>query len=70
MKILVEMCANDTTHTWDREMSTSVLAAGCTISRSLMIVAPSFEMVTDRPSCISLSIPRGPRVDRTVSATA
>jgi hypothetical protein len=30
----------------ERAMSTSVLAAGCTISRSFISVAPSFEMVT------------------------
>jgi hypothetical protein len=34
------------------------------------MVAPSFEMVTLRPSNTSLSIPRGPRVVFTASATA
>ena len=56
---------------WEREMSTSALAAGCTMSRVFMIVAPSLEMVAPpRSSCISLSIPRGPSVVRTTSATA
>ncbi len=44
-------------------MSTRVLAAGWTTSRSFMMVAPSFEMVAAPfPSTINLSIPRGPRV--------
>jgi len=30
----------------EAEMSTSTLAAGCTISKSFMMVAPSLEMVT------------------------
>lgn len=34
------------------------------------MVAPSFEIVTPRPVEISLSIPRGPRVVFTTSATA
>ena len=34
------------------------------------MVAPSLLIVTFRPSEMSLSIPRGPRVVRTVSATA
>lgn len=34
------------------------------------MVAPSFEIVTWRPSKMSLSIPRGPRVVFTTSATA
>ena len=92
-------------------MSESVLAAGCTMSRYFMIVAPvppvsigwvggwvgglvgslvgwpethdmaaaaaaatahgpSLEMVTPLPLYMSLSMPRGPRVERTESATA
>lgn len=35
-------------------MSTSVLAAGCTMSSSFMMVAPSFEMVTPCSSMIRL----------------
>ena len=35
-----------TSASWDREMSTRVLAAGCTISSFFMIVAPSLEIVT------------------------
>lgn len=35
----------NTSASWEREMSASVLAAGCTISSSFMIVAPSFDMV-------------------------
>ena len=56
--------------TWLMLMSTSVLAAGWAISRSFMMVAPSLLMVTLLPSKMSLSIPRGPRVVRTASATA
>lgn len=52
-------------------MSTSVLAAGCTTSRSFRIVAPSFEMVAcPFADTMSLSIPRGPRVEETVLAMA
>ena len=50
--------------------SASTRAAGCTMSKSFMIVAPSLEMVTLFPSYMSLSMPRGPRVDRTLSTTA
>lgn len=50
-------------------ISTKVLAAGCSISKSLIIVAPSLLMVTFRPSATSLSIPRGPKVVRTASTT-
>ena len=50
---------------------TSVTAAGCTICSSLMMVAPSLEIVTPPlSSWISLSMPRGPRVVRTTSTTA
>jgi len=60
-----------TSASWDLAISTSVFAAGWTMSRSFIIVAPSFEIV-DFPwlSTISLSIPRGPRVVRTASTTA
>ena len=51
-------------------MSTSVLAAGCSTSSSFMIVAPSLLIVAVRPLATSLSIPRGPSVVRTASATA
>lgn len=52
----------------DLAMSTNVLAAGCIISSSFMIVAPSLDMVAlPWESTISLSIPRGPRVVRTAS---
>lgn len=51
-------------------MSTSVFAAGCTMSNNRMIVAPSLEIVVVRPSNTNLSIPRGPNVVFNVSATA
>ena len=55
----------------DRATSTSSEAAGCTTSSRRMIVAPSVEIVTlPRSSWISLSMPRGPRVVRTTSASA
>ena len=53
-----------------RLMSTRVLAAGCTMSRVFMMVAPSLLTVTARSVCMSLSMPRGPSVVRTTSATA
>ena len=52
------------------DMSTNVFAAGCTMSRSFMMVAPSFDIVVFCPSKTSLSIPLGPKVVRIVSATA
>ena len=52
-------------------MSTSVFAAGCTISNNFIMVAPSFETVVfPRSSRTSLSSPLGPNVVRTASATA
>lgn len=52
------------------EMSTSVLAAGCTMSSVFMIVAPSLDTVTDRSVCMSLSMPRGPARCRAVQGGA
>ena len=55
----------------DIEICTSVCAAGWTIWRSFISVAPSFEIVTcPLSSWMSLSIPRGPSVVRTTSTTA
>ena len=54
----------------DIEISAKTRAAGCTISKSFMIVAPSLLMVTLVPSYMSLSMPRGPSVERTASTTA
>mmetsp|Transcript_14037 Transcript_14037/g.36043 ORF Transcript_14037/g.36043 Transcript_14037/m.36043 type:complete len:291 (-) Transcript_14037:99-971(-) len=59
-----------TSESCDSEMSTSDLAAGCTISSSRMMVAPSLEMVVPLCPWMSLSMPRGPRVVRMVSTTA
>mmetsp|Transcript_42817 Transcript_42817/g.91394 ORF Transcript_42817/g.91394 Transcript_42817/m.91394 type:complete len:257 (+) Transcript_42817:944-1714(+) len=66
-----EVVPSPTSASCDIEMSTSVLPAGWTIWSCFMSVAPSFEMVT-RPlsSWINLSIPRGPRVERTTSTIA
>ena len=69
-KMRVACAADSDSLTWLILMSTSVLAAGWAISRSFMMVAPSLLMVTFLPSKMSLSIPRGPRVVRTASATA
>ena len=55
--------------TWLMLISTNVFAAGCSISNNRIIVAPSLLMVTLRPSATSLSIPLGPSVVRTISAT-
>jgi hypothetical protein len=57
------------TLTWLMLISTNVFAAGCSISNNRIIVAPSLLMVTLRPSATSLSIPLGPSVVRTISAT-
>jgi len=65
-----EVVPSPTSASWDMEISTRVLAAGWAMSRRRMMVAPSLEMVTPRPVAISLSIPRGPRVVLTTSATA
>mmetsp|Transcript_40927 Transcript_40927/g.92113 ORF Transcript_40927/g.92113 Transcript_40927/m.92113 type:complete len:270 (+) Transcript_40927:955-1764(+) len=69
-KSTTDVVPSPTSASWDMEMSTSVLAAGWTMSNRRMMVAPSFEMVTRFPSNTSLSIPRGPSVVRIVSATA
>jgi len=59
--------ATRTSSSCERAISTSVLAAGCTISSNFMIVAPSFEIVVVVPLKTSLSMPRGPSVVRIVS---
>jgi len=60
-----------TSESWDLAMSARIFAAGWTMSRSFMMVAPSLEMVTvPLSSWMSLSMPRGSRVVRTTSATA
>lgn len=60
-----------TSESCDFAISTRILAAGWMMSRSFMIVAPSLEIVTfPLSSWINLSIPRGPSVVRTTSATA
>ena len=60
-----------TSASWARAMSTSVLAAGWTMSRSLRIVAPSFVIcASPRSFTMSLSIPLGPSVVASVSAIA
>jgi len=41
-----EQAERVTSASCDAEMSTSTLAAGCTISKSFMMVAPSLEIVT------------------------
>src|SRR6059036_1023730 len=56
---------------WVFATSTSIFAAGCSMSISLRIVTPSFVMTTSpRLSTSILYIPRGPKVERTASATA
>lgn len=56
---------------WDWEHSTSILAAGWRTFIFDSIVAPSFEIRTSpEGSCISLSMPRGPRDVLTAAATA
>ena len=67
-RMTTEVVPSPTSASWLLAMSTRVLAAGCTMSSSFMMVAPSFEMVAEPlASTISLSIPRGPRVVRTAS---
>ena len=52
------------------EISTNIFAAGCWTSISLRIVAPSFVIVTSpKESTNILSIPRGPKLVWTISAT-
>src|SRR2546428_25613 len=56
---------------WVFATSTSIFGAGCSMPISWGIVTPSFVMTTSpRESTSILSIPRGPRVLRTASATA
>mmetsp|Transcript_69537 Transcript_69537/g.141362 ORF Transcript_69537/g.141362 Transcript_69537/m.141362 type:complete len:203 (-) Transcript_69537:136-744(-) len=65
-----DVVPSPTAVSWLMEMSTRVFAAGWAISRSFMIVAPSLLIVVLPPVATSLSIPRGPSVVRTASATA
>ena len=60
-----------TSSSWVLATSTSILAAGCSISISLRIVTPSLvTTMSPSPSTNILSIPFGPRVVLTVSASA
>src|SRR6185436_3418108 len=66
-----EVVPSPTSLSIDFETSTIILAAGCWISISFRIVAPSFVMVTSPTGETNiLSIPRGPRLERTTSATS
>ena len=59
------------TTSWLRDRSTSILAAGCSSVILLRMVAPSLVMTTSPlADATILSIPRGPRLVRTASATA
>ena len=51
-------------------MSTRILAAGCSMSKSPRMVAPSFEIVVSLEVVIILSIPLGPSVVLIRSTTA
>ncbi len=56
---------------WVLATSTTILAAGCCTSISFRMVTPSLVMTTSPMVLTSiLSIPLGPRVDLTASATA
>ncbi|MPM66314.1 hypothetical protein SDC9_113221 [bioreactor metagenome] len=60
-----------TSSSWVLDTSTTIFAAGCSISISLRMVAPSFVITTSPIESTSiLSIPLGPRVVLTASATA
>ncbi len=60
-----------TSSSWVLATSTTILAAGCSISISLKIVTPSLVITTSpRPSTSILSMPFGPRVVLTALATA
>lgn len=60
-----------TSASWARAMSTNVLAAGWTMSRSFRMVAPSLVIwASPRSETMSLSIPLGPRVLDNVSEMA
>lgn len=64
------ICNCRTSESCDLAISTRILAAGWTMSRSFMMVAPSLEMVVlPLSSWINLSIPLGPRVVLTASPT-
>mmetsp|Transcript_41360 Transcript_41360/g.113800 ORF Transcript_41360/g.113800 Transcript_41360/m.113800 type:complete len:315 (+) Transcript_41360:1237-2181(+) len=55
----------------DLDRSTSILAVGCETSICFKMVAPSLVIITSPcPLWIILSMPRGPRLVRTASATA
>ncbi len=60
-----------TSSSWVLDTSTTIFAAGCSMSISLRMVAPSFVITTSPIESTSiLSMPLGPRVVLTASATA
>ena len=69
-RITAVVVPSPTSLSWVFDTSTSIFAAGCWTSSSFIMVAPSLVIVTSPMELTSiLSIPRGPRVERTVSAT-
>lgn len=69
-KMVTVVVPSPTSLSWLFAMSTKILAAACSISKSPKMVAPSFEMVVFLEVVIILSIPLGPRVVLMMSTTA
>src|SRR3972149_973204 len=70
-RITAAVVPSPASSSWVFATSTSIFAAGCSMSISFRIVTPSFVMTTSpRLSTSILSLPRGPNVERTASATA
>ena len=69
-KIITEVVPSPTSLSWLLATSARDFAAGWSMLRSLMIVAPSFEIVDESSVHIILSIPRGPNVVLITSTTA
>ena len=66
-----EVVPSPTSSSWVLAISTIILAAGCSMSICLRMVAPSLVMtISPIPSMSILSMPFGPRVERTAFATA
>ena len=70
-RITAEVVPSKQCCSWVFATSMIILAAGCSMSISLRMVAPSLVMTTSPMESTSiLSMPLGPRVERTASATA
>lgn len=69
-KIVTDVVPSPTSSSYDFEISTKILAAGCPMSKRFKIVAPSLDIVWPLYVSNILSIPQGPSVVLITSETA